>query len=116
MDGPHDQLAGLQSATTQSHPTPSSHEQNGRHRPQATSAADLQPASCRGPVPASNRRVQRNKNGNWTNAQLEKALSAITDDGLKIREAARLYNTPATSLRNHLWGTTMGNTEVYAQP
>jgi hypothetical protein len=82
--------------------------QNGRHRPHATSATDLQPASGRGPVPANNRRVQRKKNGNWTDAQLEKALSAITDDGLKIREAARVYNIPATSLRNHLWGTTNG--------
>jgi hypothetical protein len=27
VDGPHDQHVGLQSATTQSHPTPSSHEQ-----------------------------------------------------------------------------------------
>ena len=82
--------------------------QNRRQRPKATSAADLQQTSDRLPAAASNRRVQRKKNGNWTNAQLEQALSAITDDGLKIREASRVYNIPATLLRNHLWGTTSG--------
>ena len=82
--------------------------QNGRQRPKATSAADMQQTSGRLPAAASNRRVQRNKNGNWTDAQVEQALSAITNDGLKIREASRIYNIPATSLRNHLWGTTSG--------
>ena len=57
---------------------------------------------------ASNRRVIQKKNGNWTDEQLQKALSAIIDDGMKIREASRIYNIPATSLRNHLWGTTSG--------
>ena len=56
----------------------------------------------------NSRSAPRKKNGNWTDAQLEQALSGITDDGLKIREAARVYNIPATSLRNHLWGTTSG--------
>jgi hypothetical protein len=73
-----------------------------------TSAADLQPPCGRGPEPASNRRVQLKKNGNWIDQQLEKALTAITNDGLKIREAARVYNIPTMSLRNHLWGTTNG--------
>jgi hypothetical protein len=82
--------------------------QTDRHRPQGTSTADLQPPCGRGPVLASNRRVRLKKNGNWTDQQLEKALSAITDDGLKIGEASRVYNIPATSLRNHLWGTTNG--------
>ena len=80
-----------QVATTQEHATPSSHEHSPRRR---------------APVPASSGRVQHKRNGNWTDAQLEKVLSAITDDGMKIREASRLYNIPTTSLRNHLWGTT----------
>lgn len=39
---------------------------------------------------------------------MDQAISAITDDGMKIREASRIYEIPPTSLRNHLWGTTSG--------
>jgi len=92
------QQAPYLSAATDSQQALSSGVPNGSRRPRRG----------RGPVPANNGRVQLKKNGNWTDEQLEKALSAITDDGLKIREAARVFNIPATSLRNHLWGTTNG--------
>lgn len=83
--------------------------QTRRQRQKATSGSKSGGELARRlPAAACNRRVQRKKNGNWTDAQLEQALSAITDDGMKIREASRIYNIPATSLRNHLWGTTTG--------
>ena len=33
-------------------------------------------------------------------------MNAIIDDGMKLREIARAFGVPATSLRDHLYGTT----------
>ena len=60
-------------------------------------------------VPCSKtRRNLPNKTGNWTNAQLKAALDAITDDGMKVREASRTFGIPPTSLRDHLFGRVQG--------
>ena len=52
------------------------------------------------------RRQVSHKNGNWTHETLEKALNVVTDDGMKIRVASRVFGIPAISIRNHLYGKT----------
>jgi hypothetical protein len=48
------------------------------------------------------------KTGNWTDATLKQAMDAITDQGMKVRAAARTFGIPTTSLRDHLYGKVMG--------
>lgn len=54
------------------------------------------------------RKTASKRNGNWTNAQLRRAMDAITDQGMKVRTAARTFGVPHTSLRDHLLGKTIG--------
>ena len=54
------------------------------------------------------RKAANKRNGNWTNAQLRRAMDAITDQGMKVRTAARTFGVPNTSLRDHLYGKTIG--------
>lgn len=46
------------------------------------------------------------KNGNWTSQQLRSAIADV-DDGDTIRSAARDHGIPCSSLRGHVYGTTM---------
>ena len=41
----------------------------------------------------------------WTDNAFEKAMNAVTDDGMKLRAATRAFKIPATSLQDHLYGT-----------
>ena len=60
-------------------------------------------------VPCSRiRRNQPKKIGNWTNAQLKAALDAITDDGMKVREASRTFGILPLSSRDHFYGRVQG--------
>ena len=52
------------------------------------------------------RNTQRKKTGTWTYLSLENALNSITDDGMSIREASKLYGIPSSSIRDHLYGRT----------
>ena len=54
------------------------------------------------------RRAATRKNGNWINQQLEKAMDVITDEGMKVRKASRTFGIPVSSLRDHLYGKTIG--------
>lgn len=47
------------------------------------------------------------KNGNWTAESLRRAISDI-DEGVSIRAASRNHGIPASSLRDHLMGRTVG--------
>ena len=44
--------------------------------------------------------------GLWIDKTLEKALNAITNDGMKLRVASRTFGIPSSSLRDHLYGKT----------
>ena len=50
------------------------------------------------------------KNDKWSNESLEKAKlsfeNAITDEGMKLKVAARAFEIPSISLRDHLHGKT----------
>ena len=46
------------------------------------------------------------RSGNWTNAALQKAMDAVTDHGMKVKAAARAFDIPPSSLRDHLYGKT----------
>ena len=50
------------------------------------------------------RNTQRKKTGIWTDLSLENALNSITNDGMSIREASKLYGIPSSSIRDHLYG------------
>jgi len=45
-------------------------------------------------------------NGNWTTEQLQSAIVDV-DEGMPIREAGRINGIPSSSLRGHLYGTTI---------
>jgi hypothetical protein len=49
------------------------------------------------------RKGQAKTTGNWTNATLKQAKDAVTDQGMKVRAAARTFGIPPTSLRDHLY-------------
>ena len=51
-------------------------------------------------------RSERKKTGTWTDAALENALNSITNDGMTIRQASKLYGIPTSSIRDHLYGRT----------
>ena len=50
------------------------------------------------------RNIHRKKTGTWTDVSLENALNSITNDGMSIREASKLYGIPSSSIRDHLYG------------
>ena len=50
--------------------------------------------------------IHTKKIGTWTDLLLENALNSITDDGMSIREASKLYGIPTSSIRDHLYGRT----------
>ena len=54
----------------------------------------------------SGRTMQTKKTRSWTDLALENALNSITDDGMSIREASKLYGIPNSSIRDHLYGRT----------
>ena len=49
---------------------------------------------------------KRQRSGNWTDATLQKAMDVVTDHGMKVKAAARAFDIPASSLRDHLYGKT----------
>ena len=49
---------------------------------------------------------KRWRSRNWTDATLQKAMDAVTDHGMKVKVAARAFDIPASSLRDHLYGKT----------
>ena len=49
---------------------------------------------------------KRRRSGNWIDATLMKAMDAVTDRGMKVKVAARAFNIPASSLKDHLYGKT----------
>jgi len=49
---------------------------------------------------------KRKLNENWTNEQLHSAI-ANKDGGVPIRIATWYHDIPSTSLRNHVYGTTI---------
>ena len=48
------------------------------------------------------------KNGNWSTESLQAAMDAVTDDGMSLRQAWRMFGVPSTSIRDHLYGKTRG--------
>lgn len=73
--------------------------------PRQSTSAPSQPTSAPSQPASAPRR--RRKNGNWTVESLQEAIAAI-DDGVPIRKASRAYGIPASSLRDHLTGRTVG--------
>ena len=45
--------------------------------------------------------------GNWSDASLKRAMDAVTDRGVKLKTASRIFGVPATSLCDHLYGKTI---------
>ena len=68
------------------------------------SPADFGPS----PVPANlqGRKQKLKRNGNWTTESLKVALRAM-EEGCKIREVARYFGIPASSLSDHANGRTL---------
>ena len=62
----------------------------------------------RGGIINSNKRSIPKKSGNWIDAALKATIDAITDQGMKVRCAARTFGIPSTSLRGHLFGKVVG--------
>jgi hypothetical protein len=91
-----------------------SHEERGpvlRPRPQpvqAPSPADYGPS----PIPGNLqerlriRKQQLKRNGNWSTESLKAAIRAV-EEGCKIREVARHFDIPASSLADHVHGRTL---------
>ena len=44
--------------------------------------------------------------GNWSDASLRHAIDVITDCALKLKITSRIFEVPATSLHDHLYGKT----------
>lgn len=76
---------------------------NGRPANVSNAHTGTQEETC-----TTSRKAASKKNGNWTNAQLRRAMDAVTDQGMKMREAARKFGVPNSSLRDHLYGVTRG--------
>ena len=66
------------------------------------SQEEVQGIRSRGPI---------KKTGNWTSAQLQQALDAITDEGMKIKTTSRKFGIPPSSLRDHLFGKVLDKEE-----
>ena len=50
-------------------------------------------------------RLKRSEN--WSDASLKQAMDAVTDRGVKLKIALRIFGVPATLLRDHLYGKTL---------
>ena len=48
------------------------------------------------------------KNGNYSDESLQKAMNEVTDVGMSLREADKLFGVSTTSLRDYLYGKTRG--------
>ena len=46
------------------------------------------------------------KIGSWTDETLHAAMDKITDQGMKLKVAAKIFGIPSSSLRDHLYGKT----------
>ena len=73
-------------------------------RRSADAAAD---AACESrPVRAPGEMHGAHKNGNWSTESLQAAMDAVTDNGMSLRQADRVFGVPSTSIRDHLYSTT----------
>ena len=70
-----------------------------------TGAEALPPQTCNADH-FSGRSTQTKKTRTWTDLSLENALNSITDYGMSLREASKLYRIPTSSIRDHLYGKT----------
>ena len=43
------------------------------------------------------------KSGKWFDEALERAMNAVTSNGMKLKATPRALRIPATSLRDHLY-------------
>ena len=104
--GDADLLAARPSASrrrgrTRSHPV-----RRQLHRRAPDSAAD---AACESrPMRAVAEMHGAQKNGNWTNDSLQATMDAVTDDGMSLKQASRVFGVPSTSIKDHLYGKTRG--------
>jgi len=57
------------------------------------------------PIKRASRR-KRKLNGNWNYDQLKSAIANV-DEGMSIREAGRINGIPSSTLRGHVYGTTI---------
>ena len=48
----------------------------------------------------------RQKTRSWTNQTLQQAMDKITDEGMKLKMAAKVFGIPNSSLRDHMYGRT----------
>ena len=48
----------------------------------------------------------RQRTGSWTDETLYVAMDKITDEGMKLKVAAKIFGIPSSSLRDHLYGRT----------
>ena len=78
----------------------------GRPDGEGGRAYAMQEEGCSSDPHTCGTRSERRKTGMWTDAALENALNSITDDGMTIRQASKLYGIPTTSIRDHLYGRT----------
>ena len=61
------------------------------------------------PVTAASERHVTHKNGSWSNESLKNAMNVVTNNGMPLREATRVFEVPTTSMTNHLYGKTRGS-------
>ena len=75
----------------------------------STIAYEVQPLKSESrPVRAITATPVTRKNGKWTDESLYNVMNAVSDDGMPLREAGKLFGVPTTSLRDHLYGKTKG--------
>ena len=110
----HSPLHGLHgSGASEAPPSGSQPCRGNGSQPERRVLGDISNISDRSPhVPASeaNRRLpakRRRKTGLWSDDQLQRAMQAV-EGGMRIQTAADLYKIPASSLRDHLFGVTIG--------
>ena len=48
----------------------------------------------------------RQRTGSWIDETLHEAMDKITDKGMKLKVAAKIFGIPSSSLRDHLYGRT----------
>ena len=62
------------------------------------------------PIPSSlgarNSSRAKLKQGTWSDENLQHALDAITDEGMRLRQASKVFGIPTSSLRDHLYNRT----------
>ena len=60
----------------------------------------------------SSRNTHKKRTCNWTDSALEQAMNSITDDGMSLRQASRVYGISTSSIRDHLFGKTTSRQKV----